>query len=271
MEFAPESRKRPIFPRYVPWMVYAGRDRRACEFYFTVPNRPGELMKTLEVFARHGINILNIGGHSMPEWDRAPIFVFADLTGAEGRLEDVERELREVSGSEVYCKRSVAGGFMIDEFAFPLYALPGVRSVLLLGSDFVSMVRGFYERLGNMAAVFLYHLAYSGGASLASYLSEKLGLKGRELIVEALKMYQAGGWGLVELVECDPDSLDVALRIHGCIECEGMRGSRKPLSHFVRGHLSGFLSGLLNAKVRAVERRCIAAGDPYCEFYLEEV
>ena len=44
-----------------------------------------------------------------------------------------------------------------------------------------------------------------------------------------------------------------------------------PLSHFVRGHLSGFLSGLLNAKVRAVERRCIAAGDPYCEFYLEEV
>jgi len=251
-------------------MVYAeGRDIR--EFYFTVVNRPGQLMKALEVFAKYKINILNISAHSMPDWEKAPIFLFADFTDSEVKVEYVKRELEDVTGSKVYIKSSPVRGFMMDEFAFPLYVFPGVRSIIFLEPDFQEMIKGFYEKLGETAAVFLYHLAYSGGKFLAKYFSEKLGLKGKELLVEILKAYQAGGWGKIELVECDFHKDRIVLRLHNSIECKIFKGSNKTASQFIRGHISGLLSELLKANVRVMESKCIAKGDQYCEFHMEKV
>ena len=259
-----------MFERYIPWMVYAG-DRDIAEFYFTVPKGPGQLRRALEVFARYGINILNVGAHALPEWERGVVFVFADLTGLDVDVERVRRELEMATGGRVHVKRAPVRGFMMDEFAFPLYVFPGVRSIILLGHDFQEMVRGLYEKIGETAAVLLYHLAYSGGRFLAEYLSEKLGLRERELLVEALKVYQAAGWGRVELVEYDLYGMRIILRLYDSVECEAFKGSDKPVSQLIRGHLSGLLSGLLKADVRVMESKCIAKGDPYCEFYVEMV
>ncbi|RLE76924.1 MAG: hypothetical protein DRJ56_03425 [Thermoprotei archaeon] len=259
-----------VFERCVPWMVCAeGRD--IVEFYFTVPNRPGQLRKALDVFARHGINILSVSAYALPEWERGVVFVFADFTGLGVNAEDVRRELEAVTGSDVHVKEPPVRGFMMDEFAFPLYAFPGARSLIMLEKDFQEMVRGFYEKIEEAAAVLLYHLAYSGGRFLAEYLSEKLGLRGRELLVEVLKVYQATGWGRVELVEYDPHAAKIVLRLYDSIECKALEGLGRPASQFIRGHLSGLLSGLLKTDVRAVETKCVAKGDPYCEFYVEEV
>ena len=259
-----------VFERYVPWMIYA-ENRDIVEFYFTVPNRPGQLKRALEVFARYRVNILNLSAHALPEWERGSVFVFADFTGLSVSAEKVKRELEEVTGSRVYVKEPPVRGFMMDEFAFPLYAFPSARLIILLGRDFQEMVRGLYREVGQTAAVFLYHLAYSGGRFLAEYLSEKLGLRGRELLAEALKIYQASGWGRVEIVECDLHKLRVVLRLYDSIECEAFRGSGEAASQFIRGHLSGLLSGLLRTDVRVMETKCIAKGDPYCEFYMERV
>ena len=195
-----------VFERYVPWMMYAG-DRDICEFYFTVPNRPGQLRRALEVFARYGINILSMSAYSLPDWERAPVFLFADTTGINVDAERVRREL---------------------EIA-------------------------------------------TGGKFLAEYLSEKLGLRGKELLVEVLKAYQASGWGRVELVRCDLHAANIVLRLYDSFECKVFRDIGRPASQFIRGHLSGLLSGLLGAEVRAIETKCIAKGDPYCEFYTERV
>jgi len=259
-----------VFERYIPWMIYA-KDRDLREFYFTVLNKPGQLKKALEVFAKYNINILNISAHAMPEWDRAPIFTFVDFTDADASVEEVKKELERATQGEVYVKTPPVRGFMMDEFAFPLYAFPGVRSIIMLELDFQEMIKGLYEKLGKNAAVFLYYLAYSGGKFIGEYLSEKLGLKGRELLVEILKTYQAGGWGRVELLTYDPEELKITLRLHDSIECKTFKGSNECASHFIRGHLSGLLSGLLGVSVRFMESKCIAKGDPYCEFYLEKV
>ncbi len=259
-----------VFERYIPWMVYA-RDRDILEFYFTVPNRPGQLKRALEVIAKYNINILNISAHSLPEWERTPVFLFADLTGLDVDIGRVRRELEAVTGSRVYAKKPPVKGFMLDEFAFPIYVLPGVRSVMVLEPDFQEMIRGIYEKLGGVAAVFLYHLAYSGGKFLAKYLSERLGLKGKELLIEILKVYQASGWGRVELVTYDLRSMNIVMRLYDSIECKVFRGSGRPASQFIRGHLSGLISELLGTDLRVMERKCIAKGDPYCEFHSEKV
>ena len=160
---------------------------------------------------------------------------------------------------------------MIDEFAFPLYVFPGARSIIILEHDFQEMIKGLYEKIGESAAALLYHLAYSGGKFLADYLSEKLKLKGEELLIEILKIYQAGGWGRAELIEYHPYRMKIILRLYDSIECKAFEGSDKPMSQLIRGHLSGLLSGLLKTDVRVIESKCIAKGDPYCEFYTEKV
>ena len=160
---------------------------------------------------------------------------------------------------------------MIDEFAFPLYVFPGARSIILLEHDFQEMIKGLYEKAGESAVALLYHLAYSGGKFLADYLSEKLKLKGEELLIEILKIYQAGGWGRAELIEYHPNRMKIILRLYDSIECKAFEGSYKPMSQLIRGHLSGLLSGLLKTDVRVIESKCIAKGDPYCEFYTEKV
>jgi len=259
-----------VFKRYVPCMIHA-KDRDIQEFYFTVPNQPGQLKKALDVFAKYCVNILNISAHSMPDWERTLVFLFADFTGLDVDAEHVREELEHVTGDKAYVKQAPVRGFMLDEFAFPLYVLPGVRSFVLLEHDFQGMIKGLYERLGETAAVFLYHLAYSGGKTLAEYISEKLGLEGRELLIEVLKVYQASGWGRIELLEYDPYDVCVTLRLYDSVECKAFKGSGKPASQFIRGHLSGFLSGLLKTEVRVMELKCIAKGDPYCEFYAEKV
>ena len=147
-----------MFERYIPWMIYA-KDRDIVEFYFTIPNQPEQLGKILKIFAKHGINILSLNTYALPEWQRQTVFIFADITNLDVNIEQVRRELEIATGGEGGVKKPPVKGFMIDEFAYPLYVFPGVRSVILLEHDLQEMIKGLYEKIGEGAAVLLYYLA----------------------------------------------------------------------------------------------------------------
>ncbi len=258
-----------VFQRYIPWMLYAP-EAELCEFCFTVLNKPGQLRKMLLIFEKYGVNILSISGYALPGWEYGQVFVFADIKNTRVDLDTVKKELENL-GSEVYVKQQPVKGFMIDEFAHPIYVFPGVRSLILLEPDFAEMIKGFYQKFGEIAATLLYHQAYSGGKFLAEYLSEKLNLKGKKLLVECLKFYQAGGWGRVILAKYDLEKPEIILKLYDSLECKIFGNLGKPASHFLRGHISGLLTGLLDREVRVIEKKCIAMGDPYCEFHLETI
>jgi predicted hydrocarbon binding protein len=48
------------------------------------------------------------------------------------------------------------------------------------------------------------------------------------------------------------------------------KGSSEPQSHYIRGVLDGFFSSLFKVEMEAKETKCIAKGDPYCEFEIKE-
>jgi predicted hydrocarbon binding protein len=50
-------------------------------------------------------------------------------------------------------------------------------------------------------------------------------------------------------------------------ECEGQQ-SDKPNSQFIRGHIAGLFSNMLNEDLDCRETKCMALGDPYCEFVI---
>ena len=259
-----------MFQRLLPWMVYA-KDRDICEFYLTVDNTPGKLKEALEIFTKHGINILHISGHAMPDWSKAPVFLFVDITNKRKLLERIKKKLESVTKGPVHYKLAFVKGFMIDEFTFPLCTLPGLRSIIILENDFIGMLKGIYEKMGDVGKALFFNIAYFGGISMAKYLLKRLELRGEELIKEVLKIYQASGMGKMELVSYEPNEPYIVLRLYDSIECKAFIGQKKPASHYVRGHLSGLLSKLTGKNLLATEVRCIAMSDPYCQFNVKRI
>jgi len=62
----------------------------------------------------------------------------------------------------------------------------------------------------------------------------------------------------------------IVLRLYDSFECEAFRCSDRPASQFIRGHISGLISALLNSNIRVIETKCIAKGDDFCEFIAEK-
>lgn len=79
-----------------------------------------------------------------------------------------------------------------DERVCSIYVFLGVRSNILLELDFTKIIRGIYEGSANSRDV-LYYPTYSGGKFLVEHLSERLVLRGRDLLVKTLKAYQTDG------------------------------------------------------------------------------
>ena len=58
-------------------------------------------------------------------------------------------------------------------------------------------------------------------------------------------------------------------RVYDSIECGFFEGSGKPRGAFVRGIAAGIAAALWGAppeRVEAEEVKCVAKGDPHCEF-----
>src|ERR1022692_2540461 len=89
----------------------------------------------------------------------------------------------------------------------------------------------------------------------------------RRFIGELGKLYSATGIGIAEFVEMNLDDLHFVVRITDSIECQG-KDSDEHISQWIRGHLMGAASGLLGVQMECIETKCIATGDPYCEFEL---
>jgi predicted hydrocarbon binding protein len=73
-----------------------------------------------------------------------------------------------------------------------------------------------------------------------------------------------------KLIDLDFNKSTRIIHIYESFEATPIMGSRKePSCHLVRGDIAGIISSILDKRVRALERKCISAGNPYCELYFE--
>ena len=71
------------------------------------------------------------------------------------------------------------------------------------------------------------------------------------------------------MVNASANPPEATIRIYDSFECELGLESGGPYSHLIRGMLAGVLTVIFNRRMRAEERKCIASGDPYCEFTIK--
>ncbi len=250
------------------FMFYRGR--RLYGLVIEAISRPGVLADVTRIIADRGLDITYCSTKTVKAEERGIILLFLDFTESDTEPEELAECLRSLEFIErVEMIRPTLEGFIADIVTFPL-AINSSRAVIMDENTLRGLFLGFRERLGSGGEAMLYHLGLEAGRNRAEYIDRmaaEIGIEGlREKVEIVSGVFRSLGYGIMELIDLREDPPYANIRLHGSIECELGRGAGRPFSQFLRGAIAGFASALFNTNMFALETRCIAQGDPYCEF-----
>jgi len=260
-----------IIPFQVQRLLYR-QGRRLYGIIVEAFSKPGVLALISSMLAERDLDIIYCTAIAAED-KRGGIIFLIDFTDSDAMPQSVAEELKSLEFVEdVAIIEPIVDGFLIDDATFPI--MLGRRRALILDDG---MLRGifisFRERLGSGGEAMLYHLGLEAGRSRgrhAAMLAQRVGIKsldkGLETVAKALK---ALGYGIIKFIEFQENPPRARVRIYNSIECELGRGAGHPFSQYIRGLITGIMSEFFKREMTAREVKCIAMGDPYCEFELK--
>jgi len=204
----------------------------------------------VRMFSQHGVNVL---GFVMQTNGKDGV-VWATLLLDLADLKEVPQEpLKRLEYSpKVERIRLVSLPFTINEASF--VTLTRVEAEGL---------RRIIKNLGSGGKAIVFYSGFETGRMLAGRF--KAFCEDNRRALENFLLYNESlGYGEFRL-EKYLDKAYCRITVERLIECMGVKSS-EPNSQTFRGILSGFISSLWGREVNAVETKCIAVGDPYCEF-----
>ncbi len=138
-----------------------------------------------------------------------------------------------------------------------------VRYVMLDDYSIRFTLAAMRKTFGAWSASLRFYLGSFLGAGLAERL-ELNGLRGISALMRLEEIYEEMGWGKMKVVRFDPMKGIIVLVLKDSLE--GM--ATNDGCHITRGHLAGFVSYVLNARVSVEEIACVSRGDDRCEFVI---
>ena len=205
-------------------LSFEGRDKVLGEFLVKfAADRPGILAALSNVFADHGINILNISVNRT----QLLLHFIVDLTNSDSSLNDLERELRKFSFVEWVRYRVVEReAFMVPSMIMPTFKdnqvlileLERIKD-LLANTDFRRVIRDL------------------GSADSSALRNSNLS--------ELVRMGQFRGLGRITLVERDG-----VITIRSCSELN----DKHVIEELMIEYYTGFLTQALKASVEVVNK-----------------
>ena len=255
-------------PRVIPCAIYAP-GRKITQLVIEGRNVPGTLAVIASRMAELGINILSGLVTAEPGKETGTITLFLDLTNTGLTPEELLKEIRSlevVADARETVKK--LGDIAINGTAHTTLFLD--KRVIMLGVEDVStMFNWLDETFRTGAHAILFNMGEQAGRAAARELNETYGLRGRELVEAFLALHAAAGWFDYEVASFDEEALNFVIRLYDNFECAPFAGRKKrPMSHLVRGGLAGLFSGIYGRDFKSTEVKCLAKGDPYCEFVL---
>jgi predicted hydrocarbon binding protein len=162
-----------------------------------------------------------------------------------------------------------SNGMIYDSYFFPI-TLGSERVVIFRKCVYEALFNGIRRKFGSAGEAMLYYQGFSIGfeiydeyAKIAK--SEKL----EDLIEVATAVNMTLGWGIVDKVRVNIEKGTAKFRMYHNFECELGENNGKPYSQFYRGAIAGLFTRFFGKEVEVKETKCIAKGDPYCEFIIK--
>ncbi len=235
--------------------------------------KPGVLATIFNILSEYNIPMLAVKTSISKNKDDIRATVFADFTMHKKLLKEVAKNIKNLSYVEnVKVIEPLFNGLAMDT-SYTHLTLAGSRAVILRKPIYEGFIKGFRERFGQVASSFLYHIGFEAGRKAYEnhrrIISEAH--KGAEKVLPfAKELFKQVGFGTIDIVEIDFLNRTALIRVHNSFECELFKGTGMTESHFIRGLIAGFMSSLFGVKVDVEETKCIAKGDPYCEFIVKQ-
>lgn len=252
--------------------LYVLPGRRLVELVIETREAIGVIASITSILSENNINVLYLTCYVV-DAVKGRFICFIDVTESKITLND----LKEIIEKQPYTISvdvwaSPIPGIIYDKLCFPT-SVHGEESLIMRYSTFSSIIDGLRRYAGKTATIIFYHLGYYSGEEFSNYVREKLkplNISIASLAKIAFDLIRSLGDYDPELVNLDVENGRAIVHVHNSFEANPFRGVfKEPSCQFVRGNISGLLSGLIGRKLVAVERKCIASGDPYCEFYVE--
>ncbi|MCS7365013.1 MAG: hypothetical protein NDF54_06205 [archaeon GB-1867-035] len=231
--------------------------------------RPGILERITKVFSVNGVPIVHYAISFNPKTESHGV-IFADFTGLDLTVAyELLPTLRQVQYVvDVKIIPPLFEGFTIDPYFFPLI-VGDERAILFLRRNYVAFDKVLREKIGTAYEVMLYLAGFEIGQSAFKAHRKIAGDDPERLIKITQALYKQVAYGIMEIKWYDMDRCEAMVRIYDNFECELFKETDKPASHFIRGTMAGWFSAFFNKEVIAIETKCIAKGDPYCQFIIK--
>ena len=248
-------------------MVYLfKKGRNLVGFEIVLRNVPGAMSYTFSLTKNYGLNGVYIEECGISE-ESGRFFIAVDFTDKDIDPEALLAEFRGAKDYIVNADISPSLGDIIFPLKFCAKDIGGMRAILLGSGNMRGIILGIKESLGEDGGnTFLYHLGYGVGGELYKMYAEPMKIKDIRkgiLLLEAL----ARGAGWADIIGYELTGNKMIIRFDRLWECEIQKGrADKPASNYVRGILTGFFKALSDRDLVIKESKCIAVGDPYCQF-----
>jgi len=242
------------------FVEYYSKDRRIVEFMVSAEKDAKDVLKEfVKIIEEAGVKILELNSSVIEGKTR--IFAFVDFSQALVQPVTVLERLRK-AGLKANLSTKNYGGYVVDQFGFPVTTAGGTFRVVVFPAELLSRVfNSLQKQLGGPGKSLLFHLGEQYGKIIFEEQVKVLGLDKRSAVTSLLELYSSFGMGVVEIVHADWKKGE--FRIHIWDNYESLYEGE---CDFTRGFLAGLFSGALGRRLSAVETKCRFKGDPYCEF-----
>lgn len=235
-----------------------------------VPFMKDLLRKMTELAKRDNVVILS-GIFSLD--DSNPNIVnaltFMEFTNSSVKPEEIVAHLRQmISFKNVQIFAPTPSGFVYDKFFFPL-KVGDERAIIFRKPLYEALFSGIRKEFGSAGEVFLYYMGLESGSRVfENYKGISGSTDPRTMTDIACAFAFNMGWGIFKVQELDLKKKTIRMRIYGNFECTAGEGAGKPYSHFLRGVAAGLYLNFFKVAGSVEETKCIAQGDPFCEFLI---
>jgi len=234
-------------------------------------DRPGILAKIFEVLTSREISVIHAKISRPSPGKSIKFLVFVDLTGKIDQLDKIINEAKQLDFVEyVAYEEPVFKGFAAFSRLFPL-TMFGERSIVLRRFFYEAMIKHLRRKLGTGLEAILYHIGFEAGKRVYDAHVRMAGENAFRLIKSGEVMFTQMGFGRIKATDVYLGEARMRVIVYDSFECELFRGEGKPMSNLIRGIIAGWVSRLFKREVSVKEVKCIAKGDPYCEFVVEAV
>jgi predicted hydrocarbon binding protein len=252
------------------FMVLPGR--KLCGFLVRAKGEPGVLRKILDILANYKARLKYLSYFmSFDSGNVKNALFFLDATDCTDTPETLASEIRKSQFvMDVQIIEPKVEGLIADTISNPLL-MGGQRAIIMRSSGYRGLTRDIRERFGSAGEAFLYYNGVEIGVEYAKShraVGQELGITDpvRIFLDITVSMFNCVGYGFAQIFKLTSNPPYMLGRVYNSFECELGSGATQPYSRFLRGMIVGVLTTLFDTKITVEETKCMAMGDPYCEF-----